>query len=128
MRPSECVACATFPCTDVRHECYVVPDIVVEPDRISVILISEAAPATAGDYYYAAGDSLFQQTTVQAFNDAGANVSSIADILNLGVYLYRREMRQNWLRDSDKHHQGMLTPIGEGACPVPEQQGVVADG
>jgi uracil-DNA glycosylase len=87
MRPSECVACATFPCTDVRHECYVVPDIVVEPGRISIILISEAAPADPSDYYYAAGDSLFQQTTVQAFNDAGANVSSIHDILNLGVYL-----------------------------------------
>ena len=87
MRPSECVACATFPCTDVRHECYVIPDIVVEPDTISTILISEAAPADPGDYYYAAGDSLFQQTTIQAFNDAGANVSSISEILNLGVYL-----------------------------------------
>jgi uracil-DNA glycosylase len=30
---------------------------------------------------------LFQQTTVQAFNDAGAKVSSIQDILDLGVYL-----------------------------------------
>ncbi len=30
---------------------------------------------------------MFQQTTVQAFNDAGADVSSIQDILNLGVYL-----------------------------------------
>ena len=33
------------------------------------------------------GDSLFQQTTVQAFNDGGATVSSIQDILNRGVYL-----------------------------------------
>ena len=87
MRPSECVACATFPCTDVRHECYVIPDIALDPDTISTILISEAAPADPGDYYYATGDSIFQQTTAQAFNDAGANVSSIGDILNLGVYL-----------------------------------------
>ncbi|HEY42081.1 MAG TPA: uracil-DNA glycosylase [Dehalococcoidia bacterium] len=50
-------------------------------------MISEAAPENPDDYYYAKGDSLFQQTTVQAFNDAGADVSSMQDILNLGVYL-----------------------------------------
>ncbi|MBI4296366.1 MAG: uracil-DNA glycosylase [Chloroflexi bacterium] len=50
-------------------------------------MISEAAPADRADYYYAGGESLFQQTTVQAFNDAGTPVSSIEDILNLGVYL-----------------------------------------
>ncbi|MBM3135895.1 MAG: uracil-DNA glycosylase, partial [Chloroflexi bacterium] len=50
-------------------------------------MISEAAPADPGDYYYAPGNPLFQQTTVQAFQDAGAQVSSIADILDLGVYL-----------------------------------------
>ncbi|MBN1571888.1 MAG: uracil-DNA glycosylase [Deltaproteobacteria bacterium] len=50
-------------------------------------MISEAAPPDRGDYYYADGDPLFQKTTVSAFNDAGVNVSSIADILKLGVYL-----------------------------------------
>jgi len=86
MRVSEHVRCLDFPCTDVRHECYVVPDVAVRPD-VSIVLISEAAPADPGDYYYAQGDPLFQQTTVQAFQDAGAHVSSIADILDLGVYL-----------------------------------------
>jgi uracil-DNA glycosylase len=50
-------------------------------------MISEAAPASPADYYYAGGDAVFQQTTVQAFNDAGAAVTSIHDILGLGVYL-----------------------------------------
>jgi len=86
MRVSEHVRCLDFPCTDVRHECYVVPDVAVRPD-VSIVLISEAAPADPGDYYYALGNPLFQQTTVQAFQDAGAHVSSIADILDLGVYL-----------------------------------------
>jgi len=40
--------------------------------NISIIMIAEAAPTNPGDYYYARGDSLFQQTTVQAFSDAGA--------------------------------------------------------
>ena len=87
MQVSKCVGCTEFPCTDVRHECYIIPDRDVKPHDVSIIMISEAAPANPDDYYYAEGDSLFQQTTVQAFNDAGAEVSSIQDILDLGVYL-----------------------------------------
>jgi len=87
MRVSKCVGCVEFPCADVRHECYVVPDVDVQPEAVSIVMISEAAPANPGDYYYAGGDSLFERTTVQAFGDAGANVSSIQDVLDLGVYL-----------------------------------------
>ncbi|MGD9099860.1 MAG: uracil-DNA glycosylase [Anaerolineae bacterium] len=71
----------------MRHECYVVPAIDVQPEDISIVMISEAAPGNSDDYYYAAGEPLFQQTTVQAFNDAGASVSSVQDIVDLGVYL-----------------------------------------
>jgi uracil-DNA glycosylase len=87
MRVSQCVGCEGFPCGDVNHECYVVPDVEVKPDDISIVMISEAAPTDPGDYYYADGNPLFGQTTVQAFNDAGVDVSSIQDILDLGVYL-----------------------------------------
>jgi uracil-DNA glycosylase len=87
MRVSEHVRCSTFPCADVRHEGYLVPDVDVAPEQIRIVLISEAAPQDRGDYYYAPGDALFQQTTVEAFRDAGAEVSSIQDILDLGVYL-----------------------------------------
>jgi uracil-DNA glycosylase len=87
MRVSEYVGCKEFPCADVKHECYLVPDLDVKPEAVSIVMISEAAPANPDDYYYAKGDSLFQQTTVQAFKDAGAHVSSVQDILDLGVYL-----------------------------------------
>lgn len=87
MRVSDRVGCKQFPCADVRHDGYIIPDVDVRPDDVSIILISEAAPADLGDYYYAEGNPLFQQTTVQAFRDAGADVSSIQDILDLGVYL-----------------------------------------
>ena len=87
MRVSQLVKCEKFPCADVRHECFIIPEIDVKPEEVSIVMISEAAPASPSDYYYAKGDSLFQQTTVQAFNDAGADVSSVQDILNLGVYL-----------------------------------------
>jgi uracil-DNA glycosylase len=87
MRASDFVRCQGFPCSDVRHESYVVPDAEVKPEDISIVLISEAAPATPADYYYAPGNPLFEQTTVQAFRDAGADVASVQDILRLGVYL-----------------------------------------
>mgnify|MGYP001122969049 CR=1 FL=1 len=87
MRIDELFGCKTFPCDDVRHECYRLPAVDLNPHDISIILISEVAPPDPADYYYAAGDPLFQQTTVQAFRDAGADVSSVKDILGMGVYL-----------------------------------------
>lgn len=87
MRVSKCVACSGFPCSDVKHECYIVPNVSVKPATVSVVMVSEAAPDNADDYFYAEGDPLFQRTTVQAFNDAGANVSSVRDLVNRGVYL-----------------------------------------
>jgi uracil-DNA glycosylase len=64
-----------------------VPAVDVRPEDVSIILISEAAPADRADYYYAGRDALFEQTTVLAFNDAGASVTSMREILDMGVYL-----------------------------------------
>jgi len=87
MRVNQFVGCIDFPCGDVRHASYVVPGIDLEAEKVSIILISEAAPADPKDFYYAGGEALFAQTTVQAFRDAGAEVANMQDILALGVYL-----------------------------------------
>ena len=87
MRISEQVICREFPCLDVQHECYIVPHVSINPEDMSVVLISEAAPADLSDYYYAVGDPHYQQTTVHAFNEAGVQVASVQEILELGVYL-----------------------------------------
>ena len=87
MRVDRQIGCPSFPCRDVRHDCYLVPSIDINPDGISVVLISEAAPVDPDDYYYAPGEPLFAQTTIQAFNQAGLDVASVEDILSLGVYL-----------------------------------------
>jgi len=87
MHISQFVECKEFPCGDVKHECYIIPDLEVKPDEISIVMISEASPVNPEDYCYAKGEPLFQKTTVQAFNDAGAKVSSVQDILDLGVYI-----------------------------------------
>ena len=87
MRVDDRVRCLDFPCTDVRHDRYQVPDLDLEPGKIRVVLISECSPAEPEDHYYGPGSPLFARTTVQAFQDAGAVVSSVQDILALGVYL-----------------------------------------
>ncbi len=87
MRVSDCISCTGFPCADVNHEGYVIPNVEVDPGKVSIVLISEAAPANSADYYYAAGNPLYQQTTLQSFQEAGAKVDSFQDILDLGVYL-----------------------------------------
>ena len=86
MYVNQCVKCVDFPCMDVKHENYIVPNVDIDPRAVSLVLISEAAPPNLDDYYYASGDPLFQQTTVQAFNDAGARASSIQDLIAMGVY------------------------------------------
>lgn len=87
MRVCDHVTCKGFPCLDVRHDRCIVPEVAIDPEAVSVVLISEAAPAEPGDYYYSAGDPLFARTTVQAFQDAGVAVASVAEIVGRGVYL-----------------------------------------
>ena len=87
MHIDKCIGCNDLACDDVEHKCYLVPNIKIQPDNVSIIMISEAAPANPMDYFYSGGDSLLARTTIQAFSDAGADVDSIEDILNLGVYI-----------------------------------------
>lgn len=86
MQPCQHVRCTDFPCGDVNHARCQIPSIRLAAQKISMIVISEAAPPQPQDDYYAAGDPLFQRTTVQAFNDAGIDVASVRDLLQRGVY------------------------------------------
>jgi uracil-DNA glycosylase len=87
MRIHECIACRNFPCQDVKHDRYNIPAVDLVPQQIRLVLISEAAPDDPADGYYASGTPSFAQTTLQAFNAAGAEVQSIQDLLDRGVYL-----------------------------------------
>jgi len=87
MRPTEFVKCVDFPCLDVNKNRYVVPDLEIEPERIRAMMISEAPPPDASDYFYTKNNPFYMQTTAQAFRDAGFDVSSMKGVLNLGVYV-----------------------------------------
>jgi len=87
MNASDTVKCVGFPCLDIRRESHLIHEFAGDPGRVSVVLVSEAAPENPADGYYAGPDALFARTTVLAFQDARAQVASIQDILDLGVYL-----------------------------------------
>ncbi len=87
MKTASTVHCVDFPCLDTRRSSYVVPDIDIDPAKISILLISEAAPENPADTYYAGPEALFAQTTLLAFQDAGAKAQSVQKLLGLGVYL-----------------------------------------
>jgi hypothetical protein len=86
MKVSDCVNCTDFICEDVKVDCYHMPGVEQDPSKVSVILISESAAANPADNYDAPGDSLFQQTTLLAFREAGIEAGSIEDLRARGVY------------------------------------------
>jgi uracil-DNA glycosylase len=87
MKISEKIKCAGFTCTDVDKNSYILPSVNIDTENIKVLMITEAPPNDKADYFYATGNPFYLQTTIQAFKDAGENVASMQDILDLGVYI-----------------------------------------
>jgi uracil-DNA glycosylase len=81
------VQCLDFPCLDTRRAGYSIPAVELDPATVKILLISEAAPENPADHYYAGPEALFARTSLLAFQEAGAKVASMQDILGLGVYL-----------------------------------------
>ena len=84
---SERIRCYDFPCSDIDKNGYIVPSLEIDVEKIKILMITEAPPTDKSDYFYADGNPFYLQTTLQAFNDAGADISCMQAILNLGVYL-----------------------------------------
>ncbi|MBU7009280.1 MAG: uracil-DNA glycosylase family protein [Theionarchaea archaeon] len=87
MNVSNHIVCTDFPCTDITTDGYTLPSIEIDPAQVNIFMISEAPPHNAGDYFYASDNSFYLQTTLQAFNQTGADVSSMEDLLGLGIYI-----------------------------------------
>ena len=87
MKVSDHVQCDDFPCTDITTARYTVPGIDLDPAKVKILMISEAPPPDASDDFYAPGEPFYLRTTLQAFEQAGVSVSSMDDLLHLGVYI-----------------------------------------
>lgn len=87
MRVSDQVACPDFPCGDVDHRRHEVPGGRVDPERVRLILVAEAPPAEAADGLFAPGMPFHLETTLDAFQAAGAATTSLNDLAERGIYL-----------------------------------------
>lgn len=87
MKISDQIKCNNFPCSDIDVSSYIVPYKEINPQNIQILMITEAPPPRKEDYFYADGNPFYLQTTIQAFNDAGVNISTMKEIMDLGVYV-----------------------------------------
>ena len=129
MKTSSIIHCTDFPCLDTRRASYLVPDVDIDPDKVSILLISEAAPENPADGYYAGPEALFAQTTVLAFQDAGAKVASIQDILAMGVYLTTAiKCGKTGYGIATRDHPALFALTRKRNRPLPERRSLPADG
>lgn len=83
--------------TKTIQECYgddaeailaYLPDQPFQPERVKAILINEiVADRPGNDFYSRESDPAYMETTIPLFRMAGADVSTIDDIIALGVYI-----------------------------------------
>lgn len=86
MRVDEVVRCHDRDCIQVDLVRHAVPNIEVDTARVRVVMVYETVAPDPTDDLDAGDDALFARTTLQAFRDAGADVSSLRDLADLGVY------------------------------------------
>jgi hypothetical protein len=87
MLVSDHIICQDFPCEDLVHERFTVSPLEIDAQSIRCVMVSESpAPDPATDFY-APGEPFFMETTLQAFANAGFLVTSMDDILEMGVYI-----------------------------------------
>jgi uracil-DNA glycosylase len=87
MKIDRMIECVNFPCLDTRRDSYLIPNIDIDPAKVSIMLISEASPVDPGDHYYTGPEALFARSTLLAFQDAGLKVQSIQELLDRGIYM-----------------------------------------
>ena len=62
-------------------------NIEIDPLTIRAIMINEVVPSDPLQDFYGAPDADYLKTTIPLFKKAGADVTSIQDILQMGVYI-----------------------------------------
>ena len=62
-------------------------NIEIDPLMIKAIMINEVVPSDALQDFYGVSDADYLKTTIPLFQGAGAEVKSIQDILQMGIYI-----------------------------------------
>ena len=87
MKTKERIVCVDFPCQDMDHTRYTLPPIAVDPASIRILMVAEAPARDPADDFWAADDAFYMRTTRQAFEDAGVEVGSVREMLELGIFM-----------------------------------------
>lgn len=87
MKTNETVKCTHLGCTDIVSADCILPSCDIDPEAIKIVMITECPPESIEDYFYTSDNSFYMQTTLHAFKDAGFNVSTVKEIIDMGVYL-----------------------------------------
>ncbi len=62
-------------------------DVDLDPLRIKAILINEVVPSDPSHDFYGSDDSEYLRSALNIMQMAGAEVSDIKDVLNMGIYI-----------------------------------------
>lgn len=62
-------------------------NIEIDPLTVKAIMINEVVPADPLQDFYGASNAEYLKTTIPLFQGAGAEVNSIQDILQMGIYI-----------------------------------------
>lgn len=72
--------------SDIANGIYL-NNIEIDPLTVRAIMINEVVPSDPSQDFYGAADAAYLDTTIPLFQMAGAEVTSIQDLLELGIYI-----------------------------------------
>lgn len=81
------ITCPLHSCPGTDRSGFRVPDADIDVANTRVVIIAEAPPDSPADYCYASGMPSYLETLLGAFRGAGTSVSSMQEIIDLGVYV-----------------------------------------
>lgn len=62
-------------------------NIDLDPQKIQAVMINEVVPSDSRQDFYGQADADYLKTTIPLFQKAGANITTIDDILQMGIYI-----------------------------------------
>ncbi|MDV0445002.1 hypothetical protein MmiAt1_05540 [Methanimicrococcus sp. At1] len=71
-------------------ETLILPDVIVSPEKIKVMMINEVSPKNAADDFYGKGDGKtpdYLKSAQALFDSAGIRIETAKDLLNMGIYV-----------------------------------------
>ncbi len=73
---------------NISQEKLQIPDISLNTETIKVVMINEVPPKNPEDHFYSNSlEPEYMKTTLSLFHNANVPVSSIQDIINMGIYI-----------------------------------------